>query len=119
MIWNIATKTSNITEGMVFVVTTVGGLVSALVVSQLAVTQPGENPTAKLLSADASQRAKSIANVVSIIYLAVWGITGLAALIIGVMLYPNANTTLRDAGTTWLGLAVAAGYAYFGIQPRK
>jgi hypothetical protein len=49
----------------------------------------------------------------------VWVFNGLVALIIGVMLFPNANQTLSDAGTTWLGLAVAAGYAYFGIKPSE
>lgn len=112
------TDTRTVTDGMSFVVTTVGGLVSALVVAQLATTQPGENPTALLLSEGASQQAKSIATVVGIVYLAVWVITGLAALVIGVMLHPDANATLSNTGTTWLGLAVAAGYSYFGIQPQ-
>ena len=32
-------------SGIIYVVTTIGGLVSALVVAKLAVTEPGENPT--------------------------------------------------------------------------
>ena len=31
------------------------------------------------------------------------------------MLYPDKVKALTDFGQTWLGLAVAAGYAYFGI----
>jgi len=113
-----ANNTRTVTNGMVFVVTTVGGLVSALVVAQLAVTQPGENPMNMYLSIDASERMKKSANIIGVVYLMVWVVTGLAALIFGVMLYPEANTTLSDVGTTWLGLAVAASYSYFGIQPQ-
>jgi hypothetical protein len=39
------------------------------------------------------------------------------ALVVGMMLYPNVNQTLNDIGMTWLGLAVASGYAYFNIKP--
>jgi hypothetical protein len=45
-------------------------------------------------------------------------VTGLTALIVGVMIFPDSNATLGEIGTTWLGLAVASGYAYFGISPR-
>jgi hypothetical protein len=44
--------------------------------------------------------------------------TGLIALIVGVIVFPDSNSTLREIGTTWLGLAVASGYAYFGISPK-
>jgi uncharacterized protein YacL len=113
-----ATDTRTVTEGMAYVVTTVGGLVSALVVAQLAATQPGENPTTLFLSESAPDIAKSIATAVVIGYLAIWVITGMAALVIGVMLHPEASPTLKDMGTTWLGLAVAAAYAYFEIRPQ-
>jgi len=107
-----------VTQGMEYVVTTVAGLVSALVVSQLAVAQPGESPMARLVPQDASRFLKIAGNVVPVLYLSVWGLTGLCSLIVGVMIYTDAYKTLADLGTTWLGLAVAAGYAYFGIQPQ-
>jgi hypothetical protein len=106
------------TDGTVFVVTTVGGLVSALVISLLAVTNPGENPGAKLVAANAGPTAMKVTNVVVILYLVVWVVTGLAALVVGVMLYPGIDKTLGDSGTTWFGVAVAAGYSYFGIKPK-
>ena len=53
----------------------------------------------------------------SIAYLVIWLVTGLLALVIGGMLYPEVNQSLNDLGTTWLGLAVASAYAYFGIKP--
>lgn len=105
-----------ITQGMEYVVTSVAALVSALVVSQLAVTEPGANPSDRLI-AGATARAKDIGNIVTAGYLIIWGLTGLAALVFGVMIYPDIHKTLADLGTTWLGLAVAAGYAYFSIKP--
>jgi hypothetical protein len=108
-------------EGMIYVVTTVGGLVSALVISKLAITKPGENPAIISMteSADGSgeKTVNKPATIMAFLYLMVWILTGFAALIIGVMVYPDANSTISDIGTTWLGLAVAAGYTYFGISP--
>jgi len=108
-----------ITSGMIFVLTTVSGLVSALVVATLAVTEPGTNPSMKWVGDDASEGKKKTVNYIVGIYLGMWVLAGLSALIVGVMIYPGASQTLSDAGTTWLGLAVAAGYAYFGIKPKE
>ena len=44
-------------------------------------------------------------------------ICGFLALIVGVMFFNKVNSTLSDAGTSWLGMAVSAAYAYFGINP--
>ena len=101
-----------ITSGTTFVVTTVGGLVSAMVVAALAATKPGDSPSA-IWTDNQNPRANLVTN----IYLGIWVLVGLMALVVGVMLHPGANQTLSDAGTTWLGLSVAAGYAYFGIKP--
>ncbi len=108
-----------VTTGMVFVFTTVSGLVSALVVASLAATEPGSNPSKQWVGEGASESSKKKADFIVAIYLGVWIFAGLTALIVGVMIYPNANQTLSDAGTTWLGIAVAAGYAYFGIKPKE
>jgi hypothetical protein len=108
-----------VTTGMIFVFTTVSGLVSALVVASLAATEPGTNPSRQWVGENASESSKKKANAIVAIYLGVWIFAGLTALIVGVMIFPNANQTLSDAGTTWLGIAVAAGYAYFGIKPKE
>src|SRR5689334_16012223 len=101
--------------GYIYVLTTVGGLVSALVIAQLSVTKPGTAPT---IGGTAPQTNLGIyaTNTVVGIYLFAWVFTGIAALVVGVMLCPDGNKTITDLGTTWLGLAVTAAYAYFGIQ---
>ena len=104
-------------EGFVYVVTTVAGLVSALVIAQLSVTEPGKPPT--LGSFRPEGRAATMVTGVVALYLLAWIATGLAALVVGVMLYPKVNQTLADIGTTWLGLAVSAAYAYFGLTPKQ
>jgi uncharacterized membrane protein len=103
-------------DGYIYVLTTVGGLVSALVIAQLSVTKPGAVPTIGSTK-PASTVGTYAVNTVVAIYLLAWIFTGLAALVVGVMLRPEVNKTVADLGTTWLGLAVSAAYAYFGIQP--
>jgi len=103
-------------DGMTYVVTTVGGLVSALVVAQLTITEPGQAPTIGTFT-PTSRMATTAVNGVVGLYLLAWIATGLSALVIGVMIYPKISSTLSDIGTTWLGLAVSAAYAYFGISP--
>jgi len=104
----------NYGEGFRYVLTTVGGLVSALVIARLSISAPGKMPSFQALE-NVSQRVKTASNTVAALYLLVWAATGLAALVVGVMLYPEIIPTVSDLGTVWLGLAVAAGYAYFGL----
>jgi len=95
----------------------ISGLVSALVIAELAVTKPGEIPAARLLADDASARAKSILKAVTIVYVLVWLIAGLVAFMVG-MYHPTTLPPLTNVGQAWLGLAVAAAYAYFGLKPQ-
>jgi hypothetical protein len=103
-------------DGFRYVLTTVGGLVSALVIARLSIAKPGTMVSLTSLQTE-TDRAKPIYYWVAAMYLLVWMVTGLAALVVGVMLYPQASATVSDLGTVWLGLAVAAGYAYFGLTP--
>jgi hypothetical protein len=102
--------------GYIYVMTTVAGLVSALVIAQLSMTKPGAAPGIGGLNPESTFGVYAV-NIVVGLYLLVWIVTGLAALIVGVMVYPDSNKTISDLGTTWLGLAVSAAYAYFGINP--
>lgn len=105
------------TTGFALVLSTVGGLVSALVIAELAITKPGEVPAARLLPATPSARASSALTVITAGYLLIWLAAGLAAFVAGTLLYPGKLQPLTDLGQAWLGLGVAAGYSYFGIRP--
>jgi hypothetical protein len=101
--------------GLIYVMTTVGGLVSALVVSRMTITTPGADPAVFRHFKDGQPL---IVNFAVWCYLIIWTFTGLAALVVGVLIFPDTCKTLSDIGTTWLGLAVASGYAYFNIDPK-
>jgi hypothetical protein len=105
-------------DGMAQTLSTVGGLVSALVIAELAVTKPGEAPVARVLAADASERSKGILRAVTAAYIITWIAAGLFAFVVG-LYHPKELPPLTTLGQAWLGLAVASSYAYFGIKPNK
>jgi hypothetical protein len=102
-------------HGITYVLTTVGGLVSALVVSRMTATAPGADPAVFTHFKDGQPL---VVNLIVWSYLIIWTFTGFASLVIGVIVFPEICKTLSDIGTTWLGMAVAAGYAYFNIDPK-
>ncbi len=104
-------------EGMAQALSIVGGLVSALVIAELAATKPGEAPAARALAPDATARSKMILKWVTAIYILVWIIAGLVAFFIG-LYHPKDLPPITSLGQAWLGLAVASAYAYFGIEPQ-
>jgi hypothetical protein len=102
-------------DGLIYILNTVGGLVSALVISKMTITEPGSDPAVFSHFYEGQPR---IVNIIVWSYLVIWTVLGLSSLVAGAILFPDKCKTLSDFGTTWLGLAVAAGYAYFGIDPR-
>lgn len=98
--------------------TVIGGLVSALIIAELAITVPGATPAARMLSAGASPRSESVLKIVTVVYMLVWLVAGLVAFMKG-LYHPTTLPALTSAGQSWLGLAVAAAYAYLGLNPKK
>lgn len=106
---------------------TIGGLVSAIVIAELAITKPTEVPAARLFAAPAPapvaggpaaaapDPGKAVKFAV-LAYLTVWVCSGVAAFVWGSLLHPDALQALTDYGNAWFGLAVASGYAYFGVN---
>jgi hypothetical protein len=105
-------------SGILLCLTTIGGLVSALVIAVLAITNPGERLGAQALARfdKVPDREMLAVTVISIAYIVAWTLTGLAAFVVGVMLYPDKVQALTNLGQSWLGLAVAAAYSYFGLS---
>jgi hypothetical protein len=104
------------TAQMASALSLIAGLIGALVISELALTEPGKPPVARALAPDASPRAGTILKIVTAVYLIVWVFCGVIALLIGFH-HPTDVPAITDLGNAWLGLAIAAGYAYFGIKP--
>jgi len=103
-------------EGMAQALSVIGGLVSALVIAELAVAKAGQAPARRILAEDASPLAVRTVTIVSTFYVLVWIGAGLAAFIVG-LYHPMSVPPLTTLGQAWLGLAVSAAYAYFGIKP--
>jgi hypothetical protein len=104
-------------EGMAQALSVIGGLVSALVIAQLAITKPGQAPGARVLVQGASPLAIRTVTIVSVFYVIVWVGAGCTAFIVG-LYHPKALPALTTLGQAWLGLAVSAAYAYLGIKPQ-
>jgi hypothetical protein len=103
-------------EGVNFILNVVGGLVSALVIAELAITQPGDWPSAQILRRGVPKPSKNIVKIVSTGFVIVWLVGGTASLVMYV-LYPNAiPAALSEFAKAWLGLAIASAYSYLGIR---
>jgi hypothetical protein len=127
----LATNTSagTLHESFANILTIVGGLISALVVTVLAVTPPGDAPGTNLApapsaAADLTEQQKLEAQkkwigYVTIAYIAVWLGCGIAAFVTYLNLDSPDTTApaLTSAAKTWFGLAVAAAYSYLGVKP--
>ncbi len=111
---------ANFTDRRASSLALIGGLVSALVIAELSVTKPGEVPTTRLIDPNLPVRVQSLTKIVTGVYLLVWLLGGLSAFIFGYLnAPPNGIAALADLGQSWLGIAVGAGYAYFGIKPEE
>lgn len=118
LIWQVCTSGGNpvkVSSGLTYVLTTIGGLVSALVLARLTLTPPGENPAMIDFNTENKKELSTVKNL-AFAYMLIWLIAGLAALVIGTVVFPEINSTLSDIGTTWLGLAVSSVYVYFGLN---
>jgi hypothetical protein len=104
-------------DGMAQVMATIGALISAFVIAELALTKPGQSPGARVIVGTSSTPPNTAEKVVGLAYLVVWLALGVYAVVVGVMLHPKMLQPLTDLGQSWLGLAVMAAYTYFGIKP--
>jgi len=102
------------TDNAFWVMHAIGGLVSALVAAQLAVT-PLTNQRARLFVLGGAQ-ADTPATIIALVYLGVWLVLGFAAVIFGLVNASHDVPQLADFAKAWIGLAVAAAYAFFGMS---
>lgn len=109
----VATPDTEPTQQVATILSLVGGLVSALVVAVLGVTKPGERLASVFLKAgDAGDGAVTV---VTWGYLFVWLACGTVLLFVWLKT-PLPAKSLSAAATSWMGLAVAAAYAYLGLK---
>ena len=104
------------TPEMTAALSVVAGLVSALVIAELSITEPGKAPVAQALDKNSSVNATRLVKAVAGLYLLVWVAMGSWALLIGLK-HASVLPAITNLGQAWFGLAIAAAYAYFGIKP--
>ena len=97
-------NTCSLSEGGSALLGTVGALVSAVVISELSVTPPAQVPGTRLGRKGSTS-----------LYILVWLLSGVA-LVVGWAFYPKVPE-LNSTAKAWLGVAIGAAYAYFGISP--
>jgi hypothetical protein len=105
-------------EGMAQALSMIGGLVSALVIAELAITKPGELPAVGALRRAGAPPPSTLLKAISLVYVLVWIAAGFWSFVQGVY-HPTILPALTTLGQAWLGLAVAAAYAYFGLQRQQ
>jgi hypothetical protein len=99
----------------VWVVTLLGGLVSAVVIGNLALTGPGAAPLTQVRML-AQDYGKRLMQAIVWTYIGVWLLIGLGSFYVGVIKCPDVSVTLNEIGKSWLGILVGAAYAWFGIK---
>ena len=105
--------TDNVENFYAVIATFVGGLIAAI----LAVTPEGDDFSPMLIGVEDND-PKPWENWLGWAFFYTWIILGLAAFIVGTLQNPTVNSTLSESGIAFIGLALAAAYAYFGIQRR-
>jgi len=99
----------------IWVVNLIGGIVSAVVVGNLAVSEPGATPLSQV-QAMKDAYGERIMQFVVWTYIVIWLLIGASAFYVGVYKRPDVYAPLTEIGKSWLGILVGALYAWFGIQ---
>jgi hypothetical protein len=107
---------SAFTEEMGSALLLVGGLIAAPVIVELARADSGKVPAQLAFGLTDTSRGLPVLKIFVVVYFGFWVVSGLIGLFFG-WRFPQEAGALSKLGTNWLGLAVAAGYAYFGATP--
>jgi hypothetical protein len=99
----------------VWVISLIGGIVSAVVIANLAMSDPGETPNSQVREMAAAY-GKKLLNSIVWIYIIVWLLIGAGTFYVGVLRCPDVSETLNEMGKSWLGILAGALYAWFGIK---
>jgi len=105
------------TASMADYLAVIGAFVSAVVIAELAVTEPGSPPMAQALS-NPTPANIARARWLSALYVGVWIMCGVACLIYG-WFKPDASAVVVGMGKAFFGTTAAAVYAYMGVKPAR
>ena len=105
------------TDSMASGLALINGLVSAVVIAELGLPQ-STNLFSRLLGDNPSRLKVTVLKIMTFLYIGAWLGVGLWVLI-ATWQKPVAIPALTALARAWFGLAVAAGYVYFGLKPPK
>lgn len=108
----------NVFIGQIF--NAIGGLVSAFAVGFLAVTNTNvpNQGLETFFQPQPNSIDEKVAKAIPLLFVGVWLLAGVLAVIFGLFLYPETTAPLTEMGKIWLGTAVAGVAAFFGISPK-
>jgi len=99
----------------VWVINLLGGLVSGVVIGNLALADRGSTPLSQVKVLAQDYGRKLMQGIVWT-YIIVWLLAGFSSFYVGVIRCPDVSVTLNEIGKSWLGILVGAAYAWFGIK---
>ena len=105
-----------LSNNMAYLLNTIGGLISAVVIGVLGATQTGDFPAQKSIAKNLTGTVQTVATIMPSLFILVWIICGVVTVIYGFVLYDNVPP-LNASAKVWLGSAIGSVYAYFGIKP--
>ncbi len=119
MVATILIETPN-EAGVGYLLSGIGGLVTAFAVGFLAIAEPNTLPTAglNLTSGRNEVIGSSIEKAIPLAFVLTWFVCGLAAVYFG-LLRPKPVESVVEVGKTWIGTVLAAVGAFWGIKPSK
>lgn len=109
--------TAGFTPNMTYLLNTIGGLISATVVGVLGATEVGEFPGQRAFEKNLSGTISRVASWMPSLYILVWIVCGVVMVVYGFVLNDTVPPLSAQA-KVWLGTAIGAVYAYFGIKPQ-
>jgi hypothetical protein len=102
-------------ENITWIINLIGGIVTGVVIANLAVAAPGETPVLQVRNIAAAY-GQSLMRTVVWLYIGTWLVSGLVTFYVGVISHPDVSDTLTGIGKAWLGILAGAAYAWFGIR---
>jgi hypothetical protein len=105
-------------ENIIWVINLIGGIVTGVVIANLAVATPGETPMLQVRNI-AAEYGQSLMQTVVWLYIGTWLVSGLVTFYVGVISHPDISATLTGIGKAWLGILAGAAYAWFGIKQSR
>lgn len=113
--WDPQAGDFTVNQNTLWVVNLIGGLVSAVVVGNLALAGTGGTPDSQVREMMKAYGAGLMKGMVWA-YIIMWLLIGAASFYVGVIRCPDVFEPLNGMGKTWLGILVGALYAWFGIK---